>query len=174
MKKAFKYRLYPAWEQQKCLAKQFGSARFVYNNALAFKKEVYDTEKKHSSKYDLIKRLVPLKQEFPWLTECDSQVLQQSIGNLDKAFSNFFAQRAGFPQFKNKYSRQSIQYPQRVKVDQENNRIYLPKLGWIKIILHRPLEGKIKTVNVSQTVTGKYYASILCDTEMQEPPLVQT
>jgi putative transposase len=173
MKKAFKYRLYPTAEQQKCLAKQFGSARFVYNNALAFKKEAYDKEGKHSSKYDLIKRLVSLKQEFSWLTECDSQVLQQSIGNLDRAFSNFFAHRAGFPQFKNKYARQSIQYPQRVKVDQENNTIYLPKVGWIKIILHRPFDGKIKTVNVSQTVTGKYYASILCDTEIQEPPLVQ-
>jgi putative transposase len=147
MKKAFKYRLYPTREQQKCLAKQFGSARFVYNNALAFKKEAYDKEGKQSSKYDLIKQLVPLKQEFPWLTECDSQVLQQSIVNVDRAFSNFFAHRAGFPQFKSKHARQSIHYPQRVKIDQENERIYLPKVGWIKIVLHRTLEGKIKTVS---------------------------
>ena len=173
MKKAFKYRLYPTGEEQISLAKLFGSVRFIYNNALAFKKEAYDKEKKHISKYDLIKRLVPLKQEFPWLTQCDSQVLQQSIIHLDSAFSNFFAHRAGFPHFKSKHAQQSIHYPQRVKVDQETKKIYLPKVGWVKIVLHRPLEGKIKTVTVSQTATGKYYASILCDIEGREPSPIQ-
>src|SRR5579885_3117407 len=173
MIKAFKYRIYPTQEEQIILAKQFGSARFVYNNALAFKKEIYEKEAKCIGKYDLVKRLVQLKQEYCWLAESDSQVLQQSIGYLDTAFKNFFTKKAGFPKFKNKHSNQAIHYPQRVKVNQESKRIYLPKVGWVKIVLHRPFEGKIKRVTISKVSSGKYYASFLCEIEDQTPKLLQ-
>jgi putative transposase len=172
MKKAFKYRLYPTPQEQISLAQQFSSARFVYNNSLAFKQQLYQKGNKSISNYELIKRLVPLKKEYPWLTLCDSQVLQQAVSNVDSAFTNFFNKRAHFPQFKKKQRMQSLAYPQRVVVDKQQKRIYLPKVGYIKVVLHRPLEGTIKTVTVSMTTTGKYYASILCDIQ-KEPQLVK-
>src|SRR5919108_2109716 len=100
MMKAFKYRLYPTKKEQGSLAMLFGSARFVYNHALASAISTFEKENKHTRKYDLIKELVPLKRQYAWLSKSDSQVLQQSVTNVDRAFSNFFAQRAGFPQFK--------------------------------------------------------------------------
>jgi putative transposase len=165
MNKAFKYRIYPKKNQEEFLTKQFGCARFVYNNTVAYRKEIYNKEKKHISKFNLIKRLVPLKKEFPWLSEVDSQVLQQAVGNADRSHGNFLAHRAGYPQFKNKHSKQSIHYPQRVKINQESKKICLPKVGLVEIVLHRPFEGTMKGVTVSKTKTGKYYASVLCEIE---------
>ncbi|MBA3954906.1 helix-turn-helix domain-containing protein [Candidatus Dependentiae bacterium] len=76
MNKAYKFRIYPNKKQQECLAQQFGCIRFVYNNALCYRKELYAADKKHISKYDLVKRLVLLKTEYPRLKEADSQALQ--------------------------------------------------------------------------------------------------
>lgn len=163
MHKATKIRIYPNKKQKDKLAQQFGCFRFVYNEALSFKNDLYEAGIKISC-FDLINRLPFLKKEYAWLKEADSQVLQQAIRNLDTAFKNFFDKRAKRPAFKKKYnSVQSIQYPQRVSI--EGNKIYLPKIGWIKAVVHRPIIGKIKTVTVSNVSTGKYYASILCEDE---------
>ncbi|MBA3954832.1 IS200/IS605 family element transposase accessory protein TnpB [Candidatus Dependentiae bacterium] len=170
MNKAYKFRIYPNKKQQQCLAQQFGCIRFVYNNALFYRKELYAADKRHISKYDLIKRLVLLKTEYPWIKEADSQALQQSVMQSDTAFKNFFNKKAGFPRFKNKHSQQSIAYPQRVKV--KDNKIYLPKVGWVSIVLHRLYEGTIKTVYVSKAASGKYYASLVCYTST-EPTIIK-
>jgi putative transposase len=170
MNKAYQFRLYPSKEQQQCLALQFGCVRFVYNNALFYRKELYATDKKLVSKYDLIKRLVALKEKYPWLKESDSQALQQSTLHLDTAFQNSYSKRAGPPKAKSKHSKQCIAYPQRVKVKED--KIYLPKVGWVNIVLHRPYEGTLKTVYVSKTATGKYYASLLCYTSI-EPTVIK-
>lgn len=100
--------------------------------------------------------------EYPWLKEADSQALQSAILNLDAAYRNFFERRAGFPRFLKKHdARQSIQYPQRVKI--EGDRLYLPKVGWVKAVVHRQIAGKIKTVTVTRESNGKYYAAILTE-----------
>lgn len=167
MYKATKIRIYPTVEQEQKLAQQFGCSRFVYNEALSFKNDLFEIGIKISS-FELINRLPFLKKEFPWLKDADSQVLQQTIRNLDSAFKNLFEKRAKKPKFKKKYSpRQSIQYPQRVVV--EDGKIYLPKIGWVKAVVHRPIEGKIKTVTVSRVSTGKYHASVLCDDGLSAP-----
>lgn len=167
MYKATKIRIYPTVEQEQKLAQQFGCSRFVYNEALSFKNELFEIGIKISS-FELINRLPFLKKEFPWLKDADSQVLQQTIRNLDSAFKNLFEKRAEKPKFKKKYSpRQSIQYPQRVVV--EDGKIYLPKIGWVKAVVHRPIEGKLKTVTVSRVSAGKYHASILCDDGILTP-----
>ena len=94
---------------------------------------------------DLTERL---KVDFPWLKDADSQAMQQALMDLDKAYKNFFEGRADYPNFKRKFDKQSIRYPQRFKVD--GGYVYLPKVGWVKAVLHRKIEGKMKNATVSE------------------------
>ena len=167
IKKAFKYRLYPIQEQQATLAIQFGHARFVYNWGLAARKAHYDEHKQGLTYHDTTQMLKFLKRVVPWLKEADSQVLQQSLRDLDRAYKNFFEKRADYPRFKSKHHKQSIRYPQRFKLN--DSHIYLPKVGWVKVVLHRPIEGKMKNCTVSKTKSGKYFISIQCEVEIPEP-----
>jgi len=105
MLKAFKYRLNPTASQAELINKHIGCARFVYNNALAFKQSEYAKDKTNHSWYNLVKRLPDLKKENEWLKEVNSQSLQQSIVNMNTAFENFFKGRADFPKFKKKVKR---------------------------------------------------------------------
>jgi putative transposase len=105
-----------------------------------------------------------LKLTYPWLKDADSQVLQQSLKNLDRAYQNFFAGRAKYPNFKRKHDHQAIRYPQRFKL--VGDALYLPKVGWVAITLHRPVEGAPKNYTVSKTKTGKYYVSIQCEVDI--------
>ncbi len=166
MRRATKIRLKPTDEQQSLLAHQFGCVRWVWNDALALKSKEYRENKVCISISNLMKRLPALKQEHPWLKDADSQVLQQTLRNMQRAYENFFAKRARFPQFKRKNNRQSIQYPQRVKID--GSLIYLPKVGWVEAVIHREIVGTIKTVTVSKTPTGKFFASILTEDGISE------
>src|SRR5689334_15613670 len=129
---ATRIRLYPTMVQQQSLAVQFGCARWAWNNALAETQRLYRETGKGLSYAGMTLRLPKLKQEFEWLGTADSQVLQQSLRNLSASFQNFFEKRGKYPRFKSKHGRQSIQYPQRVKLD--GNRIYLPKVGWVKCV----------------------------------------
>lgn len=187
IQKAFKYRIYPSQAEQAALAIQFGHARFVYNMALAARKSHYFEHNQGLNCNDTAFMLTVIKQFVPWLKEADSQVLQQSLKDLDRAYINYFAMvkngtlpkpqpgqkprkdgmPLGYPTFKSKYDPQSIRYPQRFKVS--GSRIYLPKVGLVRVVFHRPVEGKMKSCTVSQTKTGKYFVSILCEVESQDP-----
>ncbi len=102
------------------------------------------------------------------MSGCYSQVLQSVTLNLTTAYKNFFDGRARFPRFKSKHGRQSIQYPQNVKV--VDGSVKLPgKVGTVKAKIHRPIEGTIKTVTISKDPSGKYYASILLEAEGENP-----
>jgi putative transposase len=90
---------------------------------------------------------------------------------LDSAYKRFFKAKKGFPRFKSKHDRQSCQFPQGVAVNCETGCVELPKIGTIKAVLHRTFEGKVKTVTVSTTATGKYFASVLVETPQSAPPL---
>ena len=167
MFKAFKYRLYPTEPQKELIAKHIGSSRFVYNLALETKNAAYISAKHNYSAFDLVKQLPELKKELPWLKEVNSQSLQQAIQNMDIAFKKFF-KGAGFPKFKSKRGRQSFSIPQNVIV--ENNILIIPKFTeGIKMSLHRPTKGTIKSATISVTPTGKYFVSILCDTKEELP-----
>lgn len=164
--KALKVRIYPTVEQVQQLSQDFGNARWWYNHALGLvsKKE----EKWNKAKF--IKFLPGLKksEETEWLKRTYSQVLQYQMIRLDTAFKNFFEGRAGFPKFKSKHHKQSVGYPQNVKI--VNGNLKFPgKLGVIDTRLHREIEGKIKTVTVSRTPTGKYFAAILMEIEGEDP-----
>jgi len=172
MLKAYKYRLYPNSEQCISLSKNFGCVRWVYNWALSRKIEAYEKEKRSLSFFDLSKELPKLKaaEETKWLAEANAQSLQMALRNLDNAFTRFFREKKGFPKFKSKKSkRQSFQVPQCVKVDFEKRKIILPKIGAVRAKLHRKFDGKIKTVTISKTSSGKYFASVLVETD--EKPL---
>jgi len=171
MLKAFKYRLSPSVIQTELINKHIGCARFVYNNALAFKQTEYAKDKTNHSWYSLVKRLPDLKKENEWLKEVNSQSLQQSIVNMNTAFENFFKGHADFPKFKKKGNgRQSFNIPQRICLN--DNKLHIPKFKeGIKIILHRPIKGEIKQATISRTPTGKYFVSILCETGELEKPL---
>jgi putative transposase len=171
MLKAFKYRISPTALQAELINKHIGCARFVYNNALAFKQSEYAKDKTNHSWYSLVKRLPNLKKENDWLKEVNSQSLQQSIVNMNTAFENFFKGRADFPKFKKKCKgKQSFNIPQSIKID--TNKLIIPKFKkGIDIVLHRPIKGDIKQATISRTPTGKYFVSILCDTGEAEKQL---
>ncbi|MCC5610432.1 transposase [Nostoc sp. CHAB 5834] len=166
--KAVQVRLYPTKEQEIQLAQAFGCARWWWNYALNKSIETYKETGKGLTRAALNAFLPTLKkaEDTMWLADCYSQVLQATTLNLTTAYKNFFENRAGFPKFKSKHGKQSIQYPQNVKIVDGN--VKLPgNIGVIKARIHRPIEGKIKTVTVSKTPSGKYLASILTEIEEQ-------
>jgi putative transposase len=169
--KAYKYRLYPTEAQKELIAKHIGSARFVYNLALETKNTAYLGSKVNLSQFDLVKQLPELKKECPWLKEVNSQTIQQSVINMDVAFKKFF-KGAGFPRFKSKHrGKQSFHAPQNVVVDAEKSELIIPKFKkkGIKINLHREIKGVIKNATISRTPTGKYFVSILAETQKPMP-----
>jgi putative transposase len=171
MLKGYKYRILPNKVQIELINKHIGACRFVYNLALETKNYAYATHRKNLSCFDLNNQLPELKKECEWLKEIDSQALQQSITNLDKAFTQFFHSFAKFPNFKSKHSNhQSFRNPHGSKVKIENNKIFLPKFTeGIKFIQDRIFEGEIKSSTISRTPTGKYFVSILVDNHKELP-----
>lgn len=166
LNKGLKVRFYPTPEQEIQLAQDFGNARWWYNSALSLV-----NQGKKWSKSNFIKMLPALKKEAETegLKLTDSQVLQYQMLRLDHAFKNLFEGRAKFPRFKNRNGQQSIGYPQNVTIEKGDLK-FPGKLGVVDTKLHRPIEGKIKTVTVSKTPSGKYFASILMEVDGVLPP----
>lgn len=170
MLKAYKYRISPNKAQAELINKHIGSCRFVYNLALETKQTAYAGNKVNLTCFDLIKQLPDLKKEVAWLKEINSQSLQQSIVNLDVAFTKFFKGQCDFPNFKKKSSKQSFHIPQNVIVDFKHSLLKIPKFKKsIKIILHRKFKGEIRQATISRTSTGKYFASILVENKLVVP-----
>lgn len=161
--KGYKYRLYPNKRQTELLNQMLGNARFVYNWALNRRIEAYQKDKKKLSAFTLMKELAKLKkkEEYEWLNLSVAQSLQASIVNMEKAFTRFFKQKKGFPNFKSKKrGKQTISFPQNTKIDFENNKISVNKLLWIKTKISRTFEGTIKTAVISKTPTNKFFISL--------------
>lgn len=167
MFKGFRYRLYPNKIQAELIDKHINACRFVYNLALETKNYAYATHRKNISCFDLNFQLPELKKECEWLKEIDSQALQQSIVNLDKAFTGFFKGVSKFPNFKKKnVGIQSFRHPQGTHIKIKDGKLFQPKFKeGIKVVIDRPHKGQIKSTTISRTPTGKYFVSILCDTE---------
>jgi putative transposase len=164
MLKAYKYRLYPNKAQTEFLNKSFGCARWVYNWGLAKKIKHYEETGMALSYVDLSRELTQLKktEEFQWLNEPSQRSLQQSLRNLDRAFSNFFRTKRGFPKFKARHrSASAFSVIKEVSVDLSDGTVTLPKIGRIPFSLSRVFTGSIGTVTVSRKPSGKYYVSIL-------------
>lgn len=170
MLRAYKYRIYPTADQKILFAKTFGCCRFVYNWALNLKIAAYKSDKETLSNVYLTNRMKSeLKQENEWLSEVNSQSLQSSLRNLDTAYKNFFRdKKVGFPRFKSRKNNQSFHCPQHCSVDFAGSTISILKAKSIPAILHRPFKGTVKTVTISMTSSGRYFASVLVDTSIRE------
>ena len=166
--KAFKYRLYPNLHQQQQIERQFGACRFVWNYFLEYRQTVYAETGKTLSYFDTTKLLTELKRqpEYAWMNGVQRDALTQKLMDLQTAYTKFFERRGRFPKFKSKKDRQSCRYTERFHV--VGSKIRTPKIGLINAVVHRPLEGNPKSMTVSRTPSGKYYASIMCEIEMDE------
>lgn len=177
MLKATKVRIYPTPEQADFLNQQFGAVRFAYNKALHIISTQY---KRHGLKLKAKKDLKPLlavakkSRKYHWLKAFDSIALQQACINLDKAFQAFFDPKlpARYPKFKRKHGKQSSYHCMSVSVG--DNWIKVPKMKPIKARVHRELDGKLKSITLSRTVTGKYYASLLIEDGVEAPAPMRT
>ena len=173
MLRAYKYRIYPTDEQKVLFAKTFGCCRFVYNWALNLKITAYKERKETLGNVYLTNLMKSeLKVAHEWLSEVNSQSLQSSLRNLDTAYTNFFrnTKAVGFPRFKSRKDKQSFLCPQHCRVDFEKGTITIPKAKDIPAVLHRRFKGTVKTVTISMTPSGKYFASVLVDTAIQKLP----
>lgn len=171
MLRAYKYGIYPNEEQKVLMAKTFGCVRFVYNWALETKKKAWEESKESFSAFTLINRMASeLKAEKEWLGEVNSQALQISIRNMDKAYNNFFKHGAHFPKFKGKHDKQKFHNPQHCSVNIKHGVLNIPKIHGIKTVFHRSFKGTIKDITISKEKDGRYYASILVDTAIQPLP----
>lgn len=175
--KGYKYRIYPNQQQQQLIEKTFGCCRFIYNQMLAERINIYeqfkdDKESLYSYKYKTEKQF---KEEYHWLREVDSIALQQSRRCLETAYKNFFAGKGkvGFPKFKSKKNRSNLSYTtvnvsNSIRLDESNKYIKIPKLNFVRIKLHRqlPIDSIIKHITISKTSTNKYYVSICIQYEL--------
>jgi putative transposase len=190
--KAYKYRLYPTKEQCSLIEKHITYCRFIYNLVLETKQTAYKGSLLNLTSFDLIKQLPDLKKEFTWLKEVNSQSLQESIKNLDQAYTTYFRElkngtiekkkklylnkcltknrkinynflrEIGKPNFKKKNTC-SLSFTVQQSIIVEDNELNIPKFKTgIKLKIHREYEGHIRQCTISKTRTGKYFVSILC------------
>ncbi|MCA1730853.1 MAG: transposase [Actinobacteria bacterium] len=169
MKKAFNYRLYPNRSQAEALDAMLETHRRLYNDALAERRDVYESEE-HTVSYDEQSgKLKEARRSDPHLVATNFSSTQATLRRLDRTFKAFFrrvkaGEASGYPRFKGRDRFRLVEFPSygdgcRLK---ENGRLYLQHIGHIKVKLHRPVEGKIKTVSVKKSC-GKWYAIFVCD-----------
>ncbi|MBB1466088.1 IS200/IS605 family element transposase accessory protein TnpB [Vibrio sp. SG41-7] len=175
MLRATKVRIYPTLEQAEFLIAQFGAVRFAYNKALHLKSHMY---RKHGVTLNPKKDIKPVlavakkSRKYHWLKQYDSIALQQSVINLHQAFDNFFNPKlkAKYPQFKRRHGKQSSYHCVGVKV--LDGAIKLPKMKPVRANIHREIIGKVKSITLSLSKTGKFYASTLVDDGVETPSLI--
>lgn len=169
VRQAYKYELKTNGAQSRAMRRFAGACRFVFNQALALQKTRYAAGEKKLSYADLCAHLTQSKDadSTSWLRDTPSQALQQSLKDLERAYHNFFEKRADFPRFKKKGQRESFRFPQGVKLDQPNSRVFLPKLGWIQYRNSREVLGVIKNATVS-CANGKWFVSLQTEREVAE------
>ena len=172
---AFKFELRPNGGQERDMHRFAGACRFVYNRALALQKANHEAGGKFIGYVAMAKHLTAWRNgtETPWLKEAPVHPLQHALKDLDRAYQNFFAQRAAFPKFAKRGQRDSFRYPdpKQFKLDQANGRIFLPKLGWMRLRLSREVLGVPRNATVSCS-GGKWFVAIQTEREV-EPPVPQ-
>ncbi|HAX4180666.1 TPA: IS200/IS605 family element transposase accessory protein TnpB [Escherichia coli] len=166
---AFKFQLRPNGQQERDMRRFAGACRFVFNRALALQNENHEAGNKYVSYTKMASWLIEWKShpDTQWLKDTLSQPLQQSLKDLERGYKNYFQKRAAFPRFKKRGQNDAFRYPQGVKLDQTNNCIALPKLGWIRYRNSREVIGEVKNVTVIQSC-GKWYVSIQTEYEVPE------
>ena len=176
--KGYKFRFYPEVQQVEQLAKEFGCARFVWNQGLLRREYAFQQwGVSLSSGYDISSQITGLKklESHAWLKDASAGVLQQKLIDQDKAFDNFFKGRAKFPKFKKKSHAQSVRYQMDQRTVLNNYRagelLKLPKLGELKVKWSQVPGGIPKMVTVSKSASGKYFVGFMCEVEQGLMPI---
>ena len=169
--KGFRFRMKPTKEQDAALRQQGGNTRFLYNLLLERHQTIYQEEHRTWKRNEMINAIPAIKEEHPFLKESGSQSLQQVAIQLNTAFTNFFEKRAEHPSVKKKRGGEdSFTIPQHIKFD--NETVQIPKIGAVKWIRHRKIEGTPKSLSISQD-GDRWYCSVMCEVEIS-PPEVKT
>ena len=168
MNKSFKVKIYPNQKQQILIDKTFGQVRYIYNFMLNLKQKLYNYYGILLNYNNMSKILTELKKHKIWLCEVDKCSLQTSIKDLDQAYKNFYNGIAEFPNFKSKRGKNSYRTVGRINLDQNNKKIRIPKVGWIKFRDKTNFSGltKINNITISKTASGKYFASISAEVDI--------
>ena len=170
----FKFRLAPSKAQRTQLLQTLELCRWTYNETLATRKNAWEREKKSITRFDTIKLLRTWKASKPELAQVYSQVLQEVCTRVELAFQAYFrrvkahAEKVGYPRFKGYGRYDSFTYPQ-TGFELLANGLRLSKIGTIKMLQHRPLAGRIKTLTIQRDAVGNWYACFACAVE--PPPL---
>ncbi len=176
----FQYRLYPTKKQITALEQTLEECRWLYNDTLAYRKDAWEQRQEYVSWYESKKRIPLLKVERPSLASVHSQVLQNVTERVELALQAFFRrvkaheEEPGFPRFKGKNRYDSITYPQSGFQIDGQGKLSASGIGHLKIVLHRPLNGKIKTLTIRKSSTGKWYASFSVECEPERLPELPT
>jgi putative transposase len=167
MKLRYKYRLYPNKTQEAQLRQFGGATRYLWNQFLSKQKSTYEEQKKFIFFAEMCSQLVKEKKTTTWLKKIHSQVLQQKLKDLDTALKNCFKYKRGFPKFKKKSNvSDSFRYTQGIKLDQ--NKVFLPKIGWVKQDTHRKLPSDPTSATISLD-GDKWYISYAVEKQEQKP-----
>lgn len=174
MLKAYKYRIYPSKAQIKTLRHTLELCCELYNAALQERRDAWKTCRKSISYFNQNAQLPEIKKIRVDLNHVHSNVLQDVLRRIDKAFNSYFRRvkagdKSGFPRFRSNSRYTSFSYVQS-GFALKSGKLYLSKIGMVKIKLHRPIEGKMKTCTVTKSSTGKWYACIVMDCESQPLP----
>ena len=172
--KAYKFRIYPTKEQEILIAKTIGCSRFVFNRFLGRWNDTYKETGKGLSYHSCSAELTHLKKEFVWLKEVDSIALQSSLKNLADSYSRFFKKQNKAPRFKSKKNKVQSYTTKETNhnIAIVDNKIKLPKLGLVRFAKSREVKGRIIRATIRQNPSGKYFVSILVETDVQ--PLEKT
>lgn len=167
--------MFPTKKQLKMLEATLEECRWLYNNTLAYRKDAWEQEQRNVSYYDSKARIPLLKADRPSLKSVHSQVLQNVTERVEIAFQGFFrrvkaGENPGYPRFKGKGRYDSFTYTQSGFSLTHDNRVCLSKIGSIKLVYHRPTVGKIKTLTIHKSSTGKWYASFSVECEPERLP----
>ena len=170
--KAYKFRIYPDSNQALLIVKTIGCSRFVFNHFLAERSSSYKSEKKTLSYNNCSAMLTQLKKELTWLKEVDSTALQSSLRFLDDSFKRFFSRQNDYPRFKSR--KNPVQsYTSKFtnnNIAVEDSFLKLPKLGLVRYAKSREVDGRIISATVSRKPSGKFFVSLLAETEVSELP----
>lgn len=179
---SYRFRIYPTSTQKNLIQRTFGCCRFVFNYFLAERMEQYKQIGKAPTRFQQSKSLTALKKELKWLQEVDATALQAVLQVLDAAYQNFFrrvkqGQKPGYPRFKSKHNHRQSYKSKCVGTNIKvlDSAVQLPKLGRLKCSISKEVKGRILSVTVSRSPSGKYFVSLCCtDVEIEPLPFTGT
>ncbi len=176
MRKIFRYRIYLTKGQKRLLEQMLEQCRWVYNEALILRRNAWEERQENIPLYETMNWLTEWKQSRPQLQSVHSQVLQNALMRVDMVFGHYLSRvqngkKAGLPRFKPANRYDSLTYPQYGNgVRLEDDRLILSKVGAVKVVLHRPVDGSIVSVTVYRSATGKWHALLMMDCAVRPLP----